>query len=504
MKYDCVENAVSALKDLESTMAAYNHVMGVLYHDGATVAPKAAAKGRGETTGVLSGITYQLIADPKNGELLSYLEENRDQLDRQTYRELELARKQYDQLFRIPKEEYVAFNVLVNDAQDAWEDAKNNNDFGLFAPYLEKIVSYNRKFAGYYNPEMSPYDALLNEYEEGLTTEVLDQFFHKLRETIVPLVAAIQKAERINDSFLYKHYPIDKQREFSDYLMQVLQIDRDCCGIAESEHPYTINFNPCDVRITTHYYENALASSMYSVIHEGGHAIYELSCDPRYNNTFLSGGVSMGIHESQSRFFENLIGRSQSFITYIFPKLQELFPEQLKDITAQDFYRAVNKAEPSLIRTEADELTYCLHIMVRYELEKKLIDGSLQVADLPAEWNRLYREYLGVDVPDDTRGCLQDSHWSGGSIGYFPSYALGSAYGPQIYKQMEKQIGNVDALLAKGDLVPVKNWLREQIHQHASFYKSNDLFSRVCGTFDPSHYTEYLEKKYKEIYNISW
>jgi len=502
MKYETTQQSVEALKKLQSLASAYNHVMSVTYLDAATSAPKGSYEGRGKTMGVMSQITYDLIADAKNGALLEALESDKEHLDPQTLRETEELRKQYDQIHRIPAQEYVEYSMLINDAEAVWETAKIENDFAAFAPYLEKIVAFNRRFAGYYHPEMAPYDALLNEYEEGLNMQTLDAFFAQLRATIVPLIAKIKDAEPIDDSFLRKHYPIEKQRAFSDYLMEVLGLDRNYCGIAETEHPFTINFNNKDVRITTHYYENALASSMFSVIHEGGHALYELDCDDCYNGSFLGGGVSMGIHESQSRFYENIIGRSMAFVELIYPKLLELFPEQLEGVTADMFYSAINKAEPSLIRTEADELTYCLHVMVRYELEKQLIDGSLQVKDVPQAWNKLYQEYLGVTVPDDKNGCLQDSHWSGGSIGYFPSYALGSAYGPQLLHVMEQQIGNVEDLVRAGKLNMITAWLKENIHRHAGFYKPGVLFERVCGKFDARYYTEYLTRKYTALYHL--
>lgn len=502
MKYDSTQQAVQALKKLQQLMAAYNHVLGVTYLDAATNAPKGTYEGRGQTMGIMSQITYDLIAAETNGELLAYLESHKEELDAQTLRETEALRKQYDQIHRIPSEEYVAYSVLLNEAEVIWEKAKNEDDYDSFAPVLEKIVAFGRKFAHWYNPDMQPYDALLNEYEEGLNTKTLDIFFEKLRQTIVPLIAKVKAAAPIDDSFLYAHYPVEKQRIFSDYLMDVLGLDRAHCGIAESEHPFTTNFNNKDVRITTHYHEDNLASSMYSVIHEGGHALYELGCADCYNFTFLAGGVSMSIHESQSRFYENLIGRSRAFIELVFPKLQELFPQQLAGVTAQMFWKAVNKAEPSLIRTEADDLTYCMHIMVRYELEKKLIAGTIGVADVPGEWNRLYREYLGVEVPNDRQGCLQDTHWAGGMLGYFPSYALGSAYGAQMLDVMQKDIGNVEELVDQGNIGPVTAWLREHIHRHAAFYKPDALFRQVCGEFDATYFTDYLVKKYTELYNL--
>ena len=502
MDYQSVEQAVEALKKLEALLHAYNHVMGVTYLDAASAAPGGSYEGRGRTMGILSQVTYDLVANKENAVILDCLEGNMDKLDEQTKRETEIFRKQYDQIHRIPAEEYVAFTVLTNDAEAIWEKAKNENDFSLFAPYLEKIVDYNRRFAGYYNPDLKPYDALLNEYEEGLTMETLDGFFEQLREAIVPLVDKIKTSQGVDDSFLHRHYPIEKQRIFSDYLMDVMGIDREYCGIAETEHPFTTNFNTKDVRITTHYHEDAVESSMYSVIHEGGHALYELGGDPKYDFTMVNGGVSMGIHESQSRFYENIIGRSLPFIELVFPKLQELFPEQLNGVTAEQFYRAVNKAEPSLIRTEADDLTYCLHVMVRYEIEKELISGQLKVMDVPARWNEQYKAYLGVDVPDDAHGCLQDSHWSGGSIGYFPSYALGSAYGPQMLHEMQKDLGDIGALIKDGKLSAVTEWLREKIHRHASFYKPGELFERVCGKFDARYYIDYLREKYSALYCI--
>lgn len=502
MKYESLSEAIAALKKFQQTQAAYDHALGVLYLDATTAAPSDTWEGRGRTMEIMSEITYNLTADPANGELLSFLESHGEELDPQTRREVEVLRKSYDQLHRIPQEEYVQYSVLLNDAQAIWAQAKNDNDFAAFAPYLEKIVAFNRKFAAYYNASIPAYDALLNEYEEGMTMATLDAFFAELRRTVVPLLQKVQMSKPIRDDFLFRHYPVEQQRKFSDFLMDVMGLDRSHCAIAETEHPYTTNFSNKDVRITTHYHEDNLASSMFSVIHEGGHALYELGADDCYNFTALSGGVSMGIHESQSRFYENLIGRSPAFIHAIFPKAKELFPEQLADVTEEEFYRAVNKAQASLIRTEADDLSYSLHIMVRYEIEKQLIDGSLEVKDVPAQWNRLYQEYLGIEVPSDREGCLQDSHWSGGLIGYFPSYALGSAYGAQMLAKMEEELGDIWADVGEGNLSKVTGWLREKIHRHASFKKPGALFEEVCGKFDAKYYTDYLTKKYTELYKL--
>ena len=502
MQYENVKQALNALDEIESTLNAYAHAMNVLGIDAATVAPEASASYRGKTMGILSGVVYGLTADPKNIALAAYLLEHRDELDHETLRRVELFKKSCEQLSRIPQDEYVDYQVLINDADGIWRKAKSENDFASFAPVLEKIFAYNRKFAGYYNPDMTPYNALLNEYEEGLTTDTLDAFFAQLREAIVPLVHAIAKKQQPDVSFIKRHYPVSIQREFSQYLMDSIGIDKKRCTLAETEHPFTSGMNTDDVRITTHYYENDVASSLFSVIHEGGHAIYDMGYDPRYNGTALAGGVAMSIHESQSRFYENIIGRSQAYVNLIFPKMQEFFPEQLKDVTAEMMYRAVNKAEPSLIRIEADELTYALHIMVRYELEKKLLGGELEVKDIPQAWNAMVKEYLGIDVPDDARGCLQDTHWAGGLIGYFPSYALGSAYAAQMKAVMEKEIGSVDELVEKGEIQQVTAWLGEHVHSLGCLYTPGELFERSCGKFDAKYYTDYLTEKFTKLYNL--
>ena len=503
MEYTSLSQAIARLNEIETTSYAYSHAMGVVSVDASTIAPSASAPGRGKTMEVLSSVVYNLVADPENMDLVRCLEAHADELTPIQKRQTELLRKSVEQLSRIPQEEYVAYSVLMSEAEVIWRKAKVENDFPAFASCLEQIVAFNRKFAGYYNAELPTYDALLNEYEEGLTSETLEAFFAQLRAELVPLIHAIGKQEQIDNSFLHVHYPVNQQKEFTNYLMDAIGLDKTRCIICESEHPFTAGFNNRDVRITTHYYPNDISFAMFSTIHEGGHAIYEMGMDDSYNYTSIAGGASMSIHESQSRFYENLIGRSRPFIEKVFPKMQELFPEQLSDVTAEQMYRAVNRVQPSLIRTESDELTYCMHIMIRYELEKQMMDGTLEVKDVPAAWNKLYKEYLGVDVPSDTKGCLQDSHWSGGSIGYFPSYALGSAYGAQMKHVLETELGaTVEELVAQDRIGDITAWLGDKIHRHSAMYKPMDLFRSVCGEFDPKFYTDYLKEKYTKLYNL--
>ena len=498
-----MEETIRKFKLHLNKMQAYGHAFGILNYDSETVMPKGASEHLGMTYAVLSEEMYKLTVSLELKGYVKEILEHKDQVDYITRREAEELHEQMERTEKIPMEEYVEYQVAQNDASNAWHTAKVTNDFALFAPHLEKLVNYSRKFAGYWDSEKAPYDVLLDQYEKGLTMETLDKFFGLLRKELLPVVeAVVKKGPVVDDSFLRARFSLEKQRKLSDRLMEVMTIDRNHCTIGEVEHPFTTNFSKDDVRITTHYHEKAFASSMYSVIHEGGHALYELNIGDDIKYSPLGGGASMSIHESQSRFYENIIGRSEAFLTYILPDIQKLGPKAVKSVTPHEFYLAVNKSEPSLIRTEADELTYSFHIMVRYELEKQLIAGTLAVKDLPAAWNRLYKEYLGVDVPNDTMGVLQDSHWSGGSFGYFPSYALGSAYGAQMLKVMERDI-SVWELVAKGDLAPIVAWLTERIYRYGRLLKPNELILKACeAPFDPQDYVDYLKNKYSEVYGL--
>ena len=498
-----MEETIRKFKEHLRKMDAYEHAFGVLNYDSETAMPKGGSAHLGMTYAVLSEEMYRMTTSPELKEWVKDILAHRDEVDYVTRREAEELYEDMVRTEKIPMEEYVAYQVAQNDASHAWHTAKVTNDFALFAPHLEKLIDYSRRFAGYWDSEKAPYDVLLDLYEKGLTMETLDRFFALLRKELLPVVqAVVKKGPVVDDSFLTKCFPLEKQRKLSDRLMEVLTIDRDHCNIGEVEHPFTTNFSKDDVRITTHYHEKAFASSMYSVIHEGGHALYELHIGDDIKYSPLGGGASMSIHESQSRFYENIIGRSEPFLNYILPDIQKLGPKALREVTPHDFYLAVNKSEPSLIRTEADELTYCFHIMVRYELEKQLIGGTLTVQDLPAAWNRLYKEYLGVDVPNDTQGVLQDSHWSGGSFGYFPSYALGSAYGAQMLKVMERDLP-VWELVGKGELKPIVEWLTDRIYRYGRLLKPNELILKACeAPFDPHYYVDYLKAKYTEVYGL--
>ncbi len=493
------ESALSCFREAYARIDALSRCMSLMYHDGVTAAPAGAARSRGPRLGILSEMEYRERQNPELLRAVDYLLSHPEELSDVENRELHEFNRGNEYVASIPAAEYADYQVLVNDAEAVWHRAKLENDFAAFRPYLERIFETNRRFALYYKPEKDPYETMLDMYERGLDCATADKFFATLREHIVPLLARVKAAPQIDDSFVFRHYPVEAQRRFSDVLLDSIGVNREFCGIAETEHPFTNNFSRYDVRVTTHYYEDNVISSMYSVIHEGGHALYELGSGEEYEGTCLAGGVSMGIHESQSRLFENIIGRSRAYIDTIFPKMQQLFPEQLADVDARRMWLAVNKSQPSLIRTEADELTYCLHIMVRYELERDIIAGRLRVADLPDAWGEKYYEYLGINVPDDTQGVLQDSHWSGGSIGYFPSYALGSAYGAHIMDVMRRTL-DVDCLIRKGRISEIVAWLTERIYRHGCRYDPSELLTMCLGEpFDPLYFTKYLEDKYENI-----
>lgn len=492
------------LMSLQSRLSAYNHALGLISYDGATTAPKGTAENRAHTCSVLSEEHYTLSTGAETAQLLEYLDSQREALTEKEQRMVFLMLKSIRQLRCIPMAEYIAFQELLVKADDVWHTAKEESNFALFEPLLTQIFDTTRRFARYCAPDRDPYDYWLGEYEDGLTREKCDAFFSALRARIVPLLKRIQQAPQADDSCLYGHFPADRQAELARRLMTVMGIDLRHCGLGVTEHPFTTSLGShLDERITTHYLEDNVASSLYSVVHEGGHALYDMGSDRDLAYTVLDGGVSMGIHESQSRFYENLLGRSRSFMHCLLPMLQELFPAEMGSVTEETLYRAVNRVTPSLIRTEADEVTYALHVMVRYELEKQVMDGVLSVHDLPAAWNRLYQEYLGVDVPNDREGVLQDSHWSGGAIGYFPSYALGSAYGAQLLRKMRETV-DVDGCLTKGDFAPINEWNRTHIWRYGALKKPGELLESALGEpFDPNVFADYLEKKYAALYGLT-
>ena len=498
-----VNEAREALKALQEKLIAYGHASSLFYVDGTTIAPKDSADHRAKTLAILGEESYKLSMSQETEDLLEFLDAHKEELSQEEARIVYLMLKDMRQTKKIPKDEYLEMQKVMVESGVVWHEAKDTNNWAMFEEILGKVFEYKIKIAKWIEPEKEPFDYWLGNCEEGLDVKTCDEFFATLRSHIVPLLKKINEKPEIDNSCILGHFPKWKQQQLSDYLMDVIGIDKNRCVIAETEHPYTATVGSHhDIRLTTHYYLDNLASNMFSVLHEGGHSLYDLGVKDEYAYTMLDDGAGMSIHEGQSRFYENYIGRNREFIKYIFPKIKEIFSEEMADVTAEDFYRAVNKVETGCIRIEADELTYCLHIMVRYELEKRMFAGEITVKDLPSEWNRLYKEYLGVDVPDDRHGVLQDSHWGGGLMGYFPSYALGSAYGAQVISKMKETI-DVEKCIAEGNLAPINAWNTEKIWQHGSLYNSSEVLEKaIGGKFDPMYYVKYLEDKFTELYDL--
>ena len=471
--------------------------------DNETLAPEGAVEKTSVYMGQLSMEYMKVMTSPEIKEAAKALEGG-EGLTEVQQAIAEKVRKDIHDMDVIPPEEYQAYSELTAKAGTVWAKAKKQNDYSLFAPVLKDLISYQRKFAGYRAKDgQRLYDVLLEDYEEGFTMKELDRFFDRMRKEIVPLLKEVRKKlDMIDSSAVFQEYDIEKQKEFSRFLAEYLGFDFTKGVLGEIEHPFTDSLHNEDVRITNHYYPDNLESAIFSVIHETGHALYEGGNSDEVTMTPVQGGASCGMHESQSRMFENVIGRSRAFWEPIYGKLQETFPEQLENLPLEDFIRIINRVHPDLIRTEADELTYCLHIMVRYEMEKKMIEEECSVEDLPEMWNSLYEEYLGIRPETDTEGILQDVHWSFGGFGYFPSYALGNAFASQIYAQMEKDL-EVEQLLKEGNLKPIREYLKEHIHQYGASRKTRRLLKDLTGEeFNPDYYVDYLKNKYTALYEL--
>lgn len=480
---------------LEKTMALQT-AMVLFEWDNETLAPKEAAPYTSKMIGSLTGQYMELMTSGKAGELAKACREEGglSETESAIVREVE---EEIEKLSCIPPKEYRDFAELTSQATRIWAGAKKEKNFEAFAPTLEKIVDYQKKFASYRAKDGEKlYNVMLDSYEKDFDMETLDRFFGELKENIVPLLHdAAKRSEKVDDSFLSAPYPVSAQEEAARFLAEYVGLDFKKSVLAVSAHPFTTNLHNHDVRITTHYGER-IDSSIFSVIHETGHALYELGIRDDLTQTPVGQGTSMGMHECQSRFFENMIGRSRAFWEPIYDTVADMFGEPLKDVSLDDFLAAVNKTIPGLIRTEADELSYALHVLVRYEIEKMLIEEDVPVKDLPEIWNRKYEEYLGVKPQNDAEGILQDIHWSQGSFGYFPSYALGSAFGAQIFHTMKKEL-DVEKLLQEGKIDVIRNWLREKVHQYGKLKTSREILKEVTGEdFSPKYYIEYLRKKY--------
>ena len=494
------KEAIKIYYDTLKKINAYNLIFNTTFFDRLTIAPKKGSKYRNEVLAYMDGEIYAIKTEKNYLEAINYLASLK--LDDPLKREIQLAKKAIDKITSFTQEEEIEFSLLQMNANDAWEEAKSKNNYALFEKYLKKLFDIAIIRAKKRNPNINPYDIYLDDYEEAMTIKNYDKFFSLIKKELTPLIKKIsKKQDLIDDSFLYKYYPKDKQELFLKELRKYLGFDPSWSYLGEYEHPFTHSISKNDIRITTSYDEYNITSAIFSTIHEIGHALYEHQLDDKYFGTQINIYTS-GMHESQSRFLENYISRRESFWVTLYPKLQKLFPENLEDITLKDFIKAINISKPSLIRTEADELTYPMHIMIRYEIEKGIFNNKINTNKLNKTWNKMYEKYLGIKVKKDSEGILQDVHWSDASFGYFPTYALGSAFSAQFFRQLEKDI-DVDKELENNNFKAISKWLKNNIHQYGALYDYNTIIKMVTKeNFNPKYYINYLIKKYKKLYNL--
>jgi carboxypeptidase Taq len=493
------------LKALVQEIDDINKSIAVLSWDQQTFMPREGAEARAGQIGTLSKLSHQKSTSDKMGALLDELISGSGNMDKDSddYCLLKVLKRQYDKQVKVPQRLVEEFARTTAEAQHVWEIARENSDFAKFSPYLKKIVELRQEYSSIFSSFDHVYDALLDDFEPGLKTADVKRIFTALRPRQVELIKAISECKQVDDSFLFLDYDEQKQWDFGTKVIGKFGYDWNRGRQDKVAHPFTTTFGWGDVRITTRIFRNNLGSGLFSTMHEGGHAMYEQGVSKALAGTPLADGASLAVHESQSRLWENLVGRSKDFWIHFYPELQQLFPSRLANVKLDDFYKGINKVEPSLIRVEADEATYNLHIMLRLELEIALIEGTLEVNDLPEIWNLKMHEYLGVTPESDADGVLQDVHWSCGILGYFPTYALGNLVSAQLWQCINRDIPELSELIQKGDFEPLLGWLRKNIHCHGAKFEPQELIKRVTGSeIDPEPYLEYLNSKYSEIYGL--
>lgn len=482
----------------------YDHVSTLLYWDMTTLAPKQGQEDHVNAMTYFSTKSFEMGTSKEFEEMLDTLAkpEEYEALDDTMKFIVTRMKRDMDKDKRIPKERYEVFVRAQAEAGNAWREAKKASDYSIFVPYLKTMIEMIEELAGYTDPGKEVYDVLLDQYEEGMDSATIDRLFEDLKKELIPLVKQILAAKQPDDTKFRGHFDVDAQKKVQQLLLEYIGFSKDAGAVGETEHPYNLSLSSKDVRIANHFYEKDPLSAMFSSIHEGGHAIFEQNVNPAYDHTVAGSCCYMGIHESQSRFYENMLGRNKNFWLPIYDKLGELLP-QFKEITLDEFYREINHVRNSLIRTEADEVTYCFHIILRYEIEKAIFRDHVAVEDLPELWNEKMKEYLGITPENDAEGILQDMHWSDGSFGYFPSYLLGSIYDGMFLETLEKELGSVDKLLAAGKIGEITKWLNEKIHWYGSTRVPKEVIQSVCGKeVSAEPLIRYFKKKYTEIYDL--
>lgn len=483
--------------------ADFDYAGAVLGWDQEVYMPPKGFSARGRQMATLASQAHELKTGDAFGEVLKELSTRTD-LDDVQKNNIRLSLEDYEKNRKLPSSFVEQITNQTSICYNAWLQARQENKYSIYAPELDKMIGLKRREADLYGYEKHPYNALLDEYEKGASIAMLNPVFDMVRVLLPPVLKRIKAAQQVDDSCFNGHFPKQQQWDFSIDVLKKMGYDFEAGRQDISEHPFTTSFAATDVRVTTRVDEHNFASLLWSSIHEGGHALYEQGLPDSQYGLPLGTAASLSIHESQSRLWENCVGRGRHFWKFFYPKLQQYFPRQLAGISGEVFYKAMNKVTPSLIRTEADEITYHFHVMIRYEMEKALMGGELQAEELDAAWNGLYEKYLGVSSPDDKQGVLQDVHWSHGMFGYFPTYSLGSFYAAQFYRQATKEIHGLEEQIEQGETGSLLLWLRDKVHIHGQRYRSEELCKMITGEgLNFSYFLEYIKTKYASVYGIN-
>ena len=474
------DNLISTLKQI-SLLGSVNSVLG---WDEQTHLPTKGAEHRANQCSMLAKMVHEWFTSPVIDDLLAEVETSALAAEPHSDAAVNVreTRRHYDRAKKLPAKLVEEMSHTSVMAQQAWSDAKKKSEYKTFQPWLEKTLKLKRQEAECVGYASNPYDALIDEFEPGETAEGVRKMFAGLRQPLVELIAKIvDSGKKAPVEILERKYPADAQEKLARLASAAIGFDFESGRLDVSVHPFCSGIGPGDTRLTTRYDENYFGDAFFGVLHETGHGLYEQGLEPQHFGTPRGEAVSLGIHESQSRLWENLVGRSRPFWKHFLPKAREAFPQALQDVSEDDWYFAINDVRPSLIRTEADEATYNLHVLLRFELEEAMLRSDLTAADLPGAWTEKMKQYLGLTPPDDARGCLQDIHWSGGAIGYFPTYTLGNLYAAQFFEKAREDLGDLDAQFARGQFAPLLHWLRQNIHRHGKTYPPRELVKRVTG-----------------------
>ncbi|MBG7609969.1 MAG: carboxypeptidase M32 [Anaerolineae bacterium] len=500
-----MKEKLKQLKILLAEKDDLEKIADLLEWDQQVYMPHGGAEARGNQMGTIQRLAHEKLTSPIVASLLAELTEYAKSIDQDSddARLIKIANRDFETAVKVPADFVAEFSKVKTLAHGVWVEARAAENFSIFQPSLEKIVDMVRRYAEFFAPYEHVYDPLLDIYEPGMKTRDVRAIFETLRPQQVKLLNTIKNSPQVENGFLYQPYDIQKQWDFGVEVATIFGYDWNRGRQDKSAHPFTTAFSINDVRITTRFDPDYIGSALFSTLHEGGHALYEQGVSQNYERTSLAGGVSLAIHESQSRMFENLIGLSQHFWSQFFPRLQEFFPSQLRSVDLDTFYKGINKVEPSLIRVEADEATYNLHVMLRLEIEIALLEGKLEVKDLPEAWNNRMQDYLGITPPNDAQGVLQDVHWSSGLFGYFSTYALGNLVSAQLWEVMEKDMPGMHEQISRGKFGDILDWVRTRVHVHGRKFDPQELVQQITGSkIDPAAYMRYLTSKFSQIYNF--